>query len=213
MICLKTHYMEEMTMAMNFKIFDTKETLSVYTADILRKQVHNNPTSLLALEMNEDLNWTYEKFVGETKQHPADFSQVNITLIGRPTTDVLDKLTIPENQFHKDGSSESLNSLLDSKDKDKKQISLGLLYLDSKGNVGFNDEDKNEPVFDARELFVVATGTDKADVVRALYNAKENDKDAYSQIKSHRMVTVVLDREAASGLDPDIVDYYSFKFA
>lgn len=196
-------------MAMNFKIFDSKETLSVYTADILRKQVHNNPTSLLALEMNEDLNWAYEKFVGETKQHPADFSQVNITLIGKPTTDVLDKLKIPENQFHKDGSSESLNSLL----KDKDQISLGLLYLDDKGDVGFNDGDKNEPVFEARELMVVAAGADKADIVRALYNAKENDKDAYSQIKSHRMVTVVLDREAASGLDPDIVDYYSYKFA
>jgi hypothetical protein len=201
--------MEEIIMAMNFKIFDSKETLSVYTADILRKQVHNNPTSLLALEMNEDLNWAYEKFVGETKQHPADFSQVNITLIGKPTTDVLDKLKIPENQFHKDGSSESLNSLL----KDKDQISLGLLYLDDKGDVGFNDGDKNEPVFEARELMVVAAGADKADIVRALYNAKENDKDAYSQIKSHRMVTVVLDREAASGLDPDIVDYYSYKFA
>lgn len=201
--------MEEMTMAMNFKIFDNKETLSVYTADILRKQVHNNPTSLLALEMNEDLNWAYEKFVGETKQHPADFSQVNITLIGQPTTDVLEKLKIPENQFHKDGSSESLNSLL----KDKDQISLGLLYLDDQGNVGFNDGNKNEPVFEARELMVVAAGADKADIVRALYNAKENDKDAYSQIKSHRMVTVVLDREAASGLDPDIVDYYSYKFA
>ncbi|CAM4173025.1 6-phosphogluconolactonase [Lacicoccus alkaliphilus] len=196
-------------MAMNFKIFDNKETLSVYTADILRKQVHNNPTSLLALEMNEDLNWAYEKFVGETKQHPADFSQVNITLIGQPTTDVLEKLKIPENQFHKDGSSESLNSLL----KDKDQISLGLLYLDDQGNVGFNDGNKNEPVFEARELMVVAAGADKADIVRALYNAKENDKDAYSQIKSHRMVTVVLDREAASGLDPDIVDYYSYKFA
>lgn len=196
-------------MAMNFKIFDNKETLSVYTADILRKQVHNNPTSLLALEMNQDLNWTYEKFVGETKQHPADFSQVNITLIGKPTTDVLDKLKIPENQLHKDGSSESLNSLLDDKD----QISLGLLYLDGKGEAGFNDEDKNEQVFDARELFVVACGADKADAVRALYNAKENNKDAYSQIKGHRMVTVVLDREAASGLDPDIADYYSYKFA
>lgn len=196
-------------MAMNLKIFDNKENFSVYIADILRKQVHNNPTSVLAVEMNEDLEWAYEKFIGETKQHPADFSQVYITTVGKPQTDILNKLKIPENQLHIDGSSESLNNIL----KDKKQVSLGLLYLDSKGNVGFNDEDKNESLYDARELFVVATGADKAEAVKELYNAKENNKDAFSHIKSHRMVTVVLDREAASGLDPDIVDYYSHKFA
>lgn len=196
-------------MAMNFKVFENKETFSVYIADILRKQVHNNPTSVLALEMNEDLEWAYEKFIGETKQHPADFSQVNISTVGKPQTDILDKLEIPENQLHTDGSINSLNKIL----QDKKQVSLGLLYLDAKGDLGFRDEDKNESLYDARELFVVATGADKADVVKNLYNAKENNKGAFSQIKSHRMVTVVLDRDAASSLDPDIVDYYSYKFA
>ena len=48
-------------MAMNFKIFDDKETFSVYIADILRKQVHNKPTSVLAVEMNEDLDWAYDR--------------------------------------------------------------------------------------------------------------------------------------------------------
>lgn len=196
-------------MAMNFKIFDNKETFSVYIADILRKQVHNNPTSLLAVEMNEELEWAYEKFIGETKQHPADFSQVYISTVGKPQTDILNKLQIPENQLHTDGSSDSLTSIL----KDKKQVSLGLLYLDSKGNIGFNDEGKNESLYDARELFIVATGADKAEAVKELYNAKENDGNAFSNVKSHRMVTVVLDREAASSLDPDIVDYYSYKFA
>lgn len=196
-------------MAMNFKIFENKETFSVYIADILRKQVHNNPTSVLALEMNEDLDWAYEKFIGETKQHPADFSQVYISTVGKPQTNILDKLEIPENQLHTDGSVNSLNKIL----QDKKQVSLGLIYLDANGNIGFNNEDRNEPLYDARELFVVATGADKADAVKNLYNAKENNKDSFSQIKSHRMVTVVLDREAASSLDPDIVDYYSYKFA
>lgn len=196
-------------MAMNLKIFDDKETFSVYIADILRKQVHNKPTSVLAVEMNEDLDWAYEKFIGETKQHPADFSQVNISTVGKPETDILNKLQIPDNQLHTDGSSASLNNIL----KDKKQVSLGLLYLDAKGHLGFNNEDENGSLYDARELFVVATGADKAETVKKLYNAKENNKDAFSQIKSHRMVTIVLDRDAASGLDPDIVDYYSYKFA
>ncbi|WP_052254419.1 6-phosphogluconolactonase [Salinicoccus sp. YB14-2] len=196
-------------MAMNFKIFDDKETFSVYIADILRKQVHNNPESVLAVEMNEDLDWAYEKFIGETKQHPADFSQVHISTVGKPQTDILNKLQIPENQLHTDGSSDSLQNIL----KDKKQVSLGLLYLDAKGNVGFNNEDKNESLYDSRELFIVATGADKAETVKELYNSKENNQDAFSQIKSHRMVTVVLDRDAASSLDPDIVEYYSYKFA
>ncbi len=196
-------------MAMNFKIFDNKETFSVYIADILRKQVHNNPESVLAVEMNEDLDWAYEKFIGETKQHPADFSQVHISTVGKPQTDILNKLQIPENQLHTDGSSDSLQNIL----KDKKQVSLGLLYLDAKGNVGFNNEDKNESLYDSRELFIVATGADKAETVKELYNSKENNQDAFSQIKSHRMVTVVLDRDAASSLDPDIVEYYSYKFA
>src|SRR5690625_6809895 len=156
-------------MAMNFKIFDDKETFSVYIADILRKQVHNKPTSVLAVEMNEDLDWAYEKFIGETKQHPADFSQVHISTVGKPSTDILNKLQIPENQLHTDGSSDSLENIL----KDKKQVSLGLLYLDAKGNVGFNNEDKNESLFDARELFVVATGADKAETVKELYNRSE----------------------------------------
>ncbi len=196
-------------MAMNFKIFDDKETFSVYIADILRKQVHNNPESVLAVEMNEDLDWAYEKFIGETKQHPADFSQVHISTVGKPQTDILNKLQIPEKQLHTDGSSDSLQNIL----KDKKQVSLGLLYLDAKGNVGFNNEDKNESLYDSRELFIVATGADKAETVKELYNSKENNQDAFSQIKSHRMVTVVLDRDAASSLDPDIVEYYSYKFA
>jgi len=196
-------------MAMNFKIFDDKETFSVYIADILRKQVHNNPESVLAVEMNEDLDWAYEKFIGETKQHPADFSQVHISTVGKPQTDILNKLQIPENQLYTDGSSDSLQNIL----KDKKQVSLGLLYLDAKGNVGFNNEDKNESLYDSRELFIVATGADKAETVKELYNSKENNQDAFSQIKSHRMVTVVLDRDAASSLDPDIVEYYSYKFA
>ena len=34
-----------------------------------------------------------------------------------------------------------------------------------------------------------------------------------SEIKSHRMVTVVIDKDAAGGLDQDIVEYYTYKFA
>src|SRR5699024_4194927 len=153
--------MEETIMAMNFKIFDDKETFSVYIADILRKQVHIESRMLFAVGRNEGLECAYEKFVGETKQHPADLSQVHISPVGKPSTDILNKLQIPENQLHTDGSSDSLENIL----KDKKQVSLGLLYLDAKGNVGFNNEDKNESLFDARELFVVATGADKAEAV------------------------------------------------
>ena len=33
-------------MAMNFKVFDNSEKVAEYTADILRKQFNNNPTTI-----------------------------------------------------------------------------------------------------------------------------------------------------------------------
>src|SRR5699024_6465496 len=103
-------------MAMNFKIYKDNELLSIYAADILRKQVHNNPTSIMALQLDEDLAWTYEKCVGEAKQHPADFSQVYLVGVGKGgDADVFSKLDIPDSQLRTDGTAEALNDVLDNK--------------------------------------------------------------------------------------------------
>ena len=197
-------------MAMNFKIFKDKELVSIYLADIIRKQVHNNPTSVMGLEMNEELDWTYQKFVGESKQHPADFSQIYLVTINKDgDTEIFEKLDIPDHQLKRDGSVDSMKKVLDDKD----QLNLAVLSIGANKHLGYNDSDGNDQLFDSRELILVATGNDKADAVRDLYDAVENDKDDFGKVKKHRMVTVVMDTEAASRLDQDIVDYYTSEFA
>lgn len=196
-------------MAMNFKVFNDQEAVSAYVSDLLRKQVYSNKKSVLALESHKKLEWTYEKFVGETKRYPVDLSQVYISTINNDgNLSMLNNLELPADQLYTDGKAGSIERILEN----RKAVNLALLYLDEDGEVGFNGYD-NESIFAARELVITAIGSESAQVVKALYNASENNKDGFSGIKSHRMVTVALDQEAASALDKDIVDYYSYKFA
>lgn len=192
-------------MAMNFKIFDTKELADIFVADLLRKQIHNNSTSILALDMNTDLSQAYEKFVGEVKNHPADLSQVELYAVGKGSMEIFKKLDIPSSQLNDGGTADDLSN------KGKAKVNVALLNLNSNKKVGFNND--NEDLYKSKELLIYATGTDKSEVVRSLYDANLTGHGSLSDIKSHRMVTVVLDRNAALSLDQDIVDYYSYKFA
>ena len=192
-------------MAMNFKIFETKELVDIFTADLLRKQIHNNPESILALDVNEDLSAAYQKFVGEVKNHPADLSEVQIYAVGSEGLDVFKNLDIPSSQLNSGGTADDLDN------KGKKKVNVALLNLNSNKKIGFNND--NDDLFKAKELFIYATGADKSEVVRSLYDAKLEGSGTLSDIKSHRMVTIVIDKEAASDLDHDIVEYYTYKFA
>ena len=57
---------------------------------------------------------------------------------------------------------------------------------------------------EAREIFLVVTGANKRDVVEKLY--QENGKTSFepADLKAHRMVNVILDKEAAAGLPEDV---------
>ena len=192
-------------MAMNLKIFETKELADIFVADLLRKQIHNNPESILALDVNEDLSQAYEKFVGEVKIHPADLSEVQIFSVGRGGLDVFKNLDIPSSQLNFGGTADDLD------DKGKKKVNVALLNLNSNKKVGFNND--NDELFKAKELFIFASGAEKSEVVRSLYDANLTGNGSLSEIKNHRMVTVVLDQAAAADLDQDIVEYYTYKFA
>ena len=192
-------------MAMNLKIFETKELADIFVADLLRKQIHNNPESILALDVNDDLSQAYEKFVGEVKNHPADLSEVQIFSVGRGGLDVFKNLDIPSSQLNFGGTADDLD------DKGKKKVNVALLNLNSNKKVGFNND--NDELFKAKELFIFASGADKSEVVRSLYDANLTGNGSLSEIKNHRMVTVVLDQAAAAELDQDIVEYYTYKFA
>lgn len=66
---------------------------------------------------------------------------------------------------------------------------------------------------EAREIFLVVTGANKRDVVEKLY--QENGKTSFepADLKAHRMVNVILDKEAATGLPEDVKAYFTSRFA
>lgn len=41
-------------MAMNFKVFEDKQRVAEYTADILRKQFNNNPMTIAGVHLTKD---------------------------------------------------------------------------------------------------------------------------------------------------------------
>ena len=57
------------------------------------------------------------------------------------------------------------------------------------------------------------TGANKREVVKKLY--EENGKSSFepSDLKAHRMVTIVLDRAAEEGLPEDVKEYFTARFA
>ena len=192
-------------MAMNFKIFESKEVADLFLADLLRKQIHNNPESILALDTNEELSRSYEKLVGELRNHPADLSEVQLYAVGKDGLEVFKKLDLPSSQIDEGGTADELDG------KGKKKVNVAVLNLNDNKKVGFNNG--NDELFKAKELFIYATGANSSDAVRALYEAPLEGGSSLSEIKNHRMVTVVIDSDAAKDLDSDIVDYYTYKFA
>ena len=65
---------------------------------------------------------------------------------------------------------------------------------------------------EAREIFLVVTGSNKREVIEKLY--RENGKSSYepADLKAHRMVNVILDKEAAAGLPEDVKEYFTARY-
>src|SRR5699024_7139472 len=108
-----------------------------------------------------------------------------------------------------EGTAEALSDVLGR----KKQVNLAFLTIVKDGRLGYGDSGSNDALFDARELIPVASGQHKAKAVRELYDAREIRDDGFGSRQQHRTVTVVLDEEAASELDQDIVGYYTSELA
>src|SRR5699024_8103704 len=96
-------------------------------------------------------------------------------------------------------------------DKGKKKVNVALLNLNSNKKVGFNND--NDELFKAKELFIYATGGDKEEVVRSLYDANLSSSSILSNIKNHSMVTVIIDKDVTGRVDHDIVEYYAYQIA
>lgn len=196
-------------MALNFKIFKTKEDADFYLADIMRKQLNRDPHSILALDLNDKLDGTYNKFLAGTKSNTLNLANAKLFLLNNTGGAKFKQLQIPASQLKNVSDDTALSNELDKKEK----INVAILNLDDHSNVGFKRSDDQEQLLAAKELFIYASGTDAAESVLKLYNADLSTSGSLSDVKKHRMVTVVLDQEAASRLDDDFREYYTYKFA
>ena len=94
--------------------------------------------------------------------------------------------------------------------ENKGKLTMQVLTIDENGKL---DISVRQGLMEAREIFLVITGANKRDMVEKLY--RENGKTSFepSDLKAHRMVNVILDKEAAAGLPEDVKEYFTARFA
>lgn len=194
-------------MALNFRIYETKHDADLFLADQLRKQISLNPDSTLVLDLNDTLDNAYDHLIGEVNNHPVNLANVKLLLANGDGGAKFNALDIPEQQIRYVKSDDDLNRYLDKKEK----VNVAVLNLDHEFK-GFKSGSSDD-LFKAKELFIYASGSGASETVRKLYDADMSKDSPLSKVKNHRMVTVILDAEAASKLDRDIREFYTYKFA
>lgn len=199
-------------MAMNFKVFNDVEHVAEYTADIIRKQFNNNPTTIAGIHLTKDAAPVLDELKKDVDHNVVDFSQVNI-LDYDDNRSYYEALGVPTSQIYPINLYDDAESLIDDKIKTKEnkgKLILQVTSIDESGSLNVN---VRQGLLKAREVVLVVTGANKREVVKKLY--EENGKSSFepADLKAHRMVTVVLDRAAAEGLPEDVKEYFTARFA
>lgn len=199
-------------MAMNFKVFEDKQRVAEYTANILRKQFNNNPMTIAGVHLTKDHAPVLDELKKNVELHAVDFSQINI-LDYDENKSYYEALGVPQSQIYSLSYNQDANEFISDKIKTKEnkgKLVLQVVSIDENGNL---DVSVRQGLLEAREIFLVVTGSNKREVVEKLYN--ENGKSNYepADLKAHRMVNVILDKEAAAGLPEDVKEYFTARFA
>lgn len=199
-------------MAMNFKVFEDKQRVAEYTADILRKQFNNNPMTIAGVHLTKDHAPVLDELKKNVDLHAVDFSQINI-LDYDENQSYYEALGVPQSQIYSLSYNQDANDFISYKIKTKEnkgKLVLQVVSIDENGNL---DVSVRQGLLEAREIFLVVTGSNKREVVEKLYN--ENGKSNFepADLKAHRMVNVILDKEAAAGLPEDVKEYFTARFA
>lgn len=199
-------------MAMNFKVFKNKDTAAIYTADIIRKQFNNNPTTIAGFHLSNEDAPVLDYLKRNVDDHAVDFSQIHILDYDKNAS-YFKALGVPEKQIHEIPEDDDVEKFIEHKAKtkdNKGKLTLQVVSIDQKGEFGVPVNNGLKP---AREIFVVVTGSDKADIVKKLYEDNGNTSFIPSSLKTHRMVNVVLDEAAAQGLPDDVREYFTSLYA
>src|SRR5699024_4509541 len=89
-----------------------------------------------------------------------------------------------------------------------------LFLANSEGGAKFNQLDlPDQQIRNIKSDEDLDRHLDTKETLRKLYDADMSRDSALSKVKKHRMVTVILDEDAASKLDKDIREFYTYKFA
>ncbi|MCO4339404.1 glucosamine-6-phosphate isomerase [Staphylococcus agnetis] len=199
-------------MAMNFKVFKDKDTVAVYAADIIRKQFNNNPTTIAGFHLSEEEAPVLDYLKRNVNDHAVDFSQIHILDYDKQAS-YFKALGVPEKQIHEIPEEDEVEKFIEHKAKtkdNKGKLTLQVVSINNKGEFGVPVNNGLKP---AREIFVVVTGSDKADVIKKLYEDNGNTSFIPSSLKTHRMVNVILDEAAAQGLPDDVREYFTSLYA
>ncbi|HCZ8779956.1 TPA: glucosamine-6-phosphate isomerase [Staphylococcus aureus] len=199
-------------MAMNFKVFDNSQLVAEYAADIIRKQFNNNPTTIAGFHLDTDQAPVLDELKKNVEKHAVDFSQINI-LDYDDKKSYFEALGVPAGQVYPIAYEKDAIELIADKIKTKEnkgKLTLQVVSIDEQGKLNVSIR---QGLMEAREIFLVVIGANKRDVVEKLY--QENGKTSFepADLKAHRMVNVILDKEAAAGLPEDVKAYFTSRFA
>lgn len=199
-------------MAMNFKVLPDREAVAVYAADILRKQFNNNPTTIAGVHLAKEEAPVLDQLKIDVDKHAVDFSQINILDYDANKT-YYEALGVPEGQIYTPAFEQKAEPYIKEhmKTKDNKgKLITQVVTMDRKGDLEVSIEHALLP---AREIFLIITGSEKADAVKKLYEENSSTNFEPADLKTHRMVNVVLDEAAAAGLPEDVKNYFTARFA
>ena len=199
-------------MAMNFKVFKDKDTAAIYAADIIRKQFNNNPTTIAGFHLSGEEAPVLDYLKRNVDNHAVDFSQIHVLDYDKQTS-YFKALGVPEKQIHEIPEDDDVEKFIEHKAKtkdNKGKLTLQVVSINQNGEFGVPVNNGLKP---AREIFVIVTGLDKADVIKKLYEDNGNTSFIPSSLKTHRMVNVILDEAAAQGLPADVREYFTSLYA
>lgn len=203
-------------MAMNFKIFSDKLTVANYVADLFRKQMNNNPTSIIATALGEEATNVLAELRADVAKQPVDMSQIHIFDYDKLSGDY-SAIGVVDKQYHA-ASGKDIMELIKSEAKTKEnkgKLTTLFATVAQDGSVGYKEinQDDDKGLRSAREIVLVLTGADKSAIVEKLYHAEAGSGFEAANLKTHRMVNVILDDAAAAGLPEDVREYFFQKFA
>ncbi len=237
-----------------YKIFDTVDEVSCYTAQRLWARIQAAPAAVLGLATGSTMEPVYAQLLKNLQQAPVDLSRLTTFNLDEymglsalhPQSynyymyqHLFNQLNIPAQNVHlPEGLASDIEAACQAYSNAIEALGgldLQLLGIGSNGHIGFNEpqtcfnsrthivelsqqtridngrffDDQNEvpthaitmgiqDILNAKEIILVATGSNKTQIMAQLFASEIDEAIPASALKQHKNLTIVLDREAAA---------------